>query len=544
MAPQRAHWQITITKATYDSWSDEIQQTFISHEGKYLKCEGRRIKLNYNNELTYNLAVGVRQNGYWNCLFSCFPGATCPIGRLRIVMEQCGMPLVKEADKIETLDGTSPLSYMKFANRTTKPIADVVDQVDTILLKTFNTMKQKNVVSKERFVQKLCEEYGPTWITKNKTVIDTYCSIQEHCYKERIVNDAEDDADIAERVKSIISDYHDNILYQLRIPGHYNTKCEALEGVRLDDVSTYIVIISLIPYMFQRGKNLIDFIPGLYYWGDANSGKSMIFQLGKGYRTIACDATGIGKFKLETCEAGFLLDDVRADTIDHSCYLSTLRQLTLGAFTRIKVHSETRQIKGFIAVTSNERPNFLTYGYDEKNRDAWLRRFIVLEFKRYPDMDELLINGNEFEYTIAQKTIAPFLRNLADDLLERYGKDHRINKSISIYISHLDKYIDENNPDSRISLDETVDKYGSHVDSAMGNLHEAKTPIKRQESTIVQTLKRVKRQHDKNNKKQEMKKKKKKEPKIEIISDERMTPDSNGFELSNGEGVRLIEAEN
>lgn len=538
MAPQRAHWQVTITKATYDSWSDDIQQAFINHEGKYVNCEGPRIKLNYNDELTYNLAVGVPQNGYWHCLFSCFPGATCPIGRLRIVMEQCGMPIVKEVDKIEMLN-TSPITYMKFANK--KKLADVVEQVDNMLLKTFNSMKQKTVVSKERFVQKLCEEYGPTWITKNKTVIDTYCSIQEHCYKERIVNDVESDDDIEDRIKTIISEYHDNILYQLRIPGHYKTKCEALEGVSIDDVATYIVIISLIPYMFQRGKNVIDFIPGLYFWGDANAGKSLIFQLGKGYRTIACDATGIGKFKLETCEAGFLLDDVRADTVDHSCYLSTLRQLTLGAFTRIKVHSETRQVKGFIAVTSNERPNFLVYGYDQKNRDAWLRRFIVLEFKRNPEMDELIINGNELEYTIAQKTIAPFLRNLADDLLNRYGKDHRINKSINIYISHLDKYIDESSPESRISLPKTVVENGSHVDSTVGAVHKTKASVNTIEDIIKKTKASIKRQHEENNKKKEMKNKK---PKIEIISDERMTPDSNGFELSNGEGVRLAEAEN
>ena len=533
MAPQRAHWQVIISKSTYDSWSSEVQQRFLNHEGKYIKCEGRRIKLDYNKEITYNLAVGVKQHSKWNCLFSCLPGGTCPAGRLRIVMEHCGMPLSKDTDKIETLDGTNPLTYMKFANKLKSD--EVVDHVDEMLLKTFTEMKQRNVVSKERFIQKLCEKYGPTWITKNKTVIDTYCSIQEHCYSERIVNDVEDDIDIAERIKNIVSEYHDNILYQLNIPGHYQTQCEALKGVEIRDVAYYITIISLIPYIFQRGKNLIDFIPGLYFWGDANSGKSFIFQLGKGYRTIACDANGIGKFKLETCEAGFLLDDVRADTVDQASYLSTLRQLTLGAFTRIKVHSETRQVKGFIAVTSNERPNFLSTGYDEKNREAWLRRFIVLEFKRNPDMDELLINGNEFEYTIAQRTIAPFLRNLADELLQRYGQEHRINKSLNIYISHLDNYIVENNPENQISLAQTVTSNGSSMDPPVGHLYEAKTTtVKSHANDILKVLNSIKRKHEENN----LEINKKKENKKKIISIENISQED-GFELSNGERVEV-----
>jgi len=357
---------------------------------------------------------------------------------------------------------------MKYANKEGVNGGETKTTVDDILKVEFKLLKSKSTASREMFNSVLCEKYGATWLTRNKTIIDTFCSIQEECYAERIIIDDED-TEIENRVKDIFYSFEKNILHQIKQRGQFITKCEALVDVKTEDISKYITFISFIPYLFQRATNVIDYIPGLYFWGDANTGKSFVFQLGKSYRRIATDSNGVGKFKLETCESAFLLDDIKGDFVDTSYMSATLRQLTLGAYTRVKVHSETRQIKGFVAVTSNEKPAFLNEDYDDKNATAWLRRFIVIEFKEHNNLDEIIINGNELEYKVSQTTIAPLLLEYAREFSTKYPTTHRINKSIELYVKHLNKYIEA-------SVDSTAVEDGtrSNLDYTLGHINETK----------------------------------------------------------------------
>lgn len=541
MSKQRAHWAITIREETYLKWSPKQREKFDSFVGKYEKCQGERMKLSYDNNQYYWLAIGLKEREddntstpHWHCLFSCLSGKTCTAGRVRIVMGMNYMTIPEEY--LQQLD-TNPQTYLKYAHKTSN-MSRKRDDVDGIIRDTFNMLKEKSVVSKDTFLAYLCEQHGATWTTKNKTIIDTYCSIQEQCYAERIVLSEENEKDIEERTINIISSFHDNILKQITGPNaQLHTRCEALINVSNDDIAKYITFIALLPYMFQRARNIIDFIPGLYFWGDANAGKSFIFQLGKSYRTIATDSAGVGKFKLETCESGFLLDDVKGDAVDTGSYISTLRQLTLGAYTRVKIHSETRQVKGFVAVTSNEKPVFLDSIYDEKNKNAWLRRFIVIEFKRDPNMDEILVNGNEFEYKAAQRVIAPFMKNLAKHLRDTYGESHRVYKSIHVYKRNLDKYIKNENISVSIPLNTDKDGPRPNLDSSVGHFDK---------SEIITAANKV------------IPRKNKRIDLIEISDDSALNAelatnkriklvdydtDSDGFDISNGEGVELVEAD-
>jgi len=532
MSKQRAHWAITIKEETYATWSPKARAEFDKYVGKYIRCQGERMLLHYDRDLSYMLAIGMKEreddatsSTHWHCLFSCMPGKTCTAGRVRVVMGMNYMTMVDEY--LQQLD-TNPMTYMKYANKAGTE-GRQRDNVDGILRDDFNMLKQKSVVSKDVFVTYLCDKYGATWVTKNKSIIDTFCSIQELCYAERIVMDVDDDKDIEERVVSIVSSFHDNVLEQIRRPGALQTHCEALKDVSTDDIAKYITIVSMLPYMFQRAKNAIDFIPGLYFWGEANAGKSFIFQLGKAYRTIAADSVGVGKFKLETCEAAFLLDDVKGDAVDTGSYISTLRQLTLGAYTRIKIHSETKQIKGFVAVTSNDKPDFLQGHYDEKNRVAWLRRFIVVEFKRDSGMDELVVNGNEFEYKVAQGVLAKGMIKLSEYLMEVYGGEHRINKSIAIYMKHMSKYL--------ISTIENIDDDGARpiLDSDVGHFDQpqmitaANRIEPKKEPTAVVEI------EDSSSSISTPETTKKRQLVYDYLSD------SDGFSLSNGKRVKLVK---
>lgn len=538
MSKQKAHWAITIREETYMTWSPKQRELFDSFVGKYEKCQGERMKLEYDNNQHYWLAVGLKEREddntstpHWHCLFSCLPGKTCTAGRVRTVMGMNYMTIPQEY--LQTLD-TNPMTYMKYAHKTSNNNRKRED-VDGIIKETFDMLKEKSVVSKDSFMAYLCEKYGATWVTKNKTIIDTFCSIQEQCYAERIVVAEESTEDIVERTQQIISSFHDNILKQINgRNGQFQTRCEALNDVSKDDIAKYITFVALLPYMFQRAQNVIDNIPGLYFWGDANAGKSFIFQLGKCYRTIATDSVGVGKFKLETCESAFLLDDVRGDAIDTGSYMATLRQLTLGAKTRVKIHSETKQIKGFVAVTSNEKPAFLDNEYDEKNRNAWLRRFIVIQFVRDLNMDEILVNGNEFEYKAALATIAPFMKNIAKHLRDTYGREHRVYKSIHVYKRHLDKYISSNIQEAekngpRPDLDTSVGHFDeSKIITAANKIEIRKQP--RSENTItISDDSRLSKELNTNKR-------------VRLVDyEEDSNPDNDGFELSNGKRVKLVK---
>jgi hypothetical protein len=546
MSKQRAHWAITIKEDTYLTWSPRQREKFDSFVGKYAKCQGQRMKLAYDNNQHYWLAVGLKEREddrtsatHWHCLFSCLPGKTCTRGRVSTVMGMNYMTIPGEY--CQALD-TNPQAFMKYAHKTSDDERQRHD-VDGIIRDTFDMLKKKSVVSKETFNAYLCEKYGASWTTKNKTIIDTFCSIQEQCYAERIVVAEEDDKDIEERTREIIASFHDNVLKQIGgRNAQLQTKCEALQNVETEDIAKYITFVALLPYMFQRARNVIDFIPGLYFWGDAQAGKSFIFQLGKSYRTIATDSVGVGKFKLETCESAFLLDDVRGDAVDTGSYISTLRQLTLGAYTRVKVHSETRQVKGFVAVTSNEKPVFLNSDYDEKNRNAWLRRFIVVEFTRDLNMDEILVNGNEFEYKASQNVIAPFMKNIAQHLRKKYGQTHRVYKSIHVYKRHLDKYIqampivledsEQQAPEqdgTRPNLDSSVGHFDKPQIITAANLivphrHRISSPIIVSDDSSTTTRAEVAAN---------------KRLRIVDYADE---SDSDGFDISNGKRVKLVKA--
>lgn len=505
---------------------------FESYVGKNVELKGERLRIDYDDKISYYLSVGLKEKEddntaapHWHCMVSNMPRNTCTANRVRYIMSSIGMPI--DGEYLQPID-TSPLQYMAYCHKTMhNGMARArKNEVDTILSDTFKELKENGVVSKETFTTTLCERYGPSWITRNRTVIETFCSILEQCYSERLII-TDEPTDLDELTKDIIIAFHDNVLRQLNEEG-MNSKCEAIKGVTIQDVAKYISFIALLPYMFQRAKNVIDFIPGLYFWGQPNTGKSFIFQMGKAYRVIATDSVGIGKFNIDVAESAFLLDDVRGDAIDANSYMSTLRRLALGTNARIKVHSTTKEIKGWCAVTSNEMPQFLTSGYDQSNRDAWLRRFIVLEFKTSP-IEEMLVNGNEFEYKAAQEVIAQFMMNTAQHLKEIYGAEHRIYKSIEVYARHLNKYIS-------VTKDVKEDGPGPSVDTNLGNIggHQIDQPVL---ITAANKIEPRKRPHSEE------------KLAVELATNRRITlvenyeSDDDGFDISNGKRIKLVEAD-
>ena len=170
------------------------------------------------------------------------------------------------------------------------------------------------------------------------------------------------------------------------------TTCAVLNDSTREQQAAFITALALIPSLFFRVK---DNCPSLYFWGEPCSGKSYFFESNPSFRKIPMDAAGVSRFRLEGAQTAFLMDDVKADAIDRPDNSSTIRQLALGAETRIKTFGETQTVKAFLVLTSNEKPNFLCPIGEppaevtdasqwrrnrETNNAAWKRRFITLYF--------------------------------------------------------------------------------------------------------------------------------------------------------------------
>ena len=122
MSKQKAHWAMTIREDTYMTWNPKQRELFDSFVGKYEKCQGERMKLEYDKNQHYWLAVGLKEREgdntstpHWHCLFSCLPGKTCTAGRVRTVMEMNYM--IMKDEYLQPLD-TNPMTYMKYAHKT------------------------------------------------------------------------------------------------------------------------------------------------------------------------------------------------------------------------------------------------------------------------------------------------------------------------------------------------------------------------------------------------------------------------------------------
>jgi hypothetical protein len=130
------------------------------------------------------------------------------------------------------------------------------------------------------------------------------------------------------------------------------------------------------------------------------------------------------------------MDDASSSTLDDSSNLSTIRQLTLGGYSRIKVHGDTKQIKSWIVFTSNEVPDFLKEdGADDPQSKAWRRRFISIPFNR-KNMVDVDVEGNEFELESCKTIIAEYIYTTSIGL----KKHPELYKTISTYCDNLHVY--------------------------------------------------------------------------------------------------------
>lgn len=160
-------------------------------------------------------------------------------------------------------------------------------------------------------------------------------------------------------------------------------------------------LLALLPICTKRCGNVPDKLPGLYLWGQPNTGKSAFFDNGVFLRKFPQDSQGVSRFRLELMNSGLLFDDIPDGFIDRQDISGTLRQMVLGGNTNIKTHGSTESVVGYIIVTSNLQPQFLMDSKPAnvempddqwlRNQAAWKRRFITLELREPIDSDPISV---------------------------------------------------------------------------------------------------------------------------------------------------------
>lgn len=149
----------------------------------------------------------------------------------------------------------------------------------------------------------------------------------------------------------------------------------------LTEAAKIVQVIAMLPNVFARSEKM-DCLPALYFYGEAGAGKSYLFR-GENWKRVATDAGGVGRFKLECGQTGYLLDDISEDFIQQEDNMATLRQLCLGDFADVKVHGRTQRVRGWVAITGQDPPLFLSgKGHGDEHKAAWRRRIISVEMVR------------------------------------------------------------------------------------------------------------------------------------------------------------------
>ncbi len=464
---QKAHWCMTVVEDEVKKWNSRAQSAWRDQAGDMEKP----LSVEFNGS-KYSLWIGHLEGAddntkepHYHVLLSCPSGRTATKHKALNIMNSANFKVSGVGNLYCQELQTTVAKYKNYIFKSATKAK--FNSVDSIIKTVAERLKKSSNITKDLLRKELIDEQGPSWYSKHKQVVETYVGAIDNFQTQRIVDIEEDMDEIVERTGKIIETFYEIILRNVEQHG-YDTTHEFFRRVEPETMAKYITIISLLPYLFQRNAARMDNIPGIYFYGDAGAGKSMIFTMGKSYKMIASDAVGISKFKLDGCQSAFLLDDVKANTINDQAYMSTLRQLVLGGYSRIKTHSDTQQVKGFIAVTSNEVPSFLAPDQGEEakiNAEAWRRRFITLRMK-YKNLRDFDRQGNEFDYTESLKVIAEWIRDTYKTLLlendDNDGRYFKMINTITPYYNSLYKYIGPDS-DTVVSNKESESLVGSQL---------------------------------------------------------------------------------
>ncbi len=339
---------------------------------------------------------------------------------------------------------TTPREYLKYCWKGT---TSMKRKAEVSLDSAIKRVKAAGMqVTVERVERDLACNEGVSFVSANQSLIRTAGRLAGVMDERKTIEVAVDACENMFQASRVLSEFF-TLVDRLVQAGGVDTTCDFLNDNSKEEQVAAIMCLSLLPSLFKR---LFDRLPGLFFWGVPSAGKSFLFDANPAFRKVAMDAGGVSRFRLEAIQAAFLLDDMKSDFLQKSDNSATLRNLTLGAEARVKVHGETLPVRAFVVATSNEQPYFLSQtivvpdeikdeaqkeafiANEKRNRDAWKRRFICLHFPD-PFVEDDVIECS-WEHDTALYVVAR--------AFQRYFTQcsSPVRKRLQIYVDHIGKY--------------------------------------------------------------------------------------------------------
>lgn len=314
--------------------------------------------------------------------------------------------------------------------------------VDASLKVAAQKIINKGCVPTKRLMQKeLVEEYGVDFYNKRlKSNLDTFLTTDGLLDDRGTIRKEIDPSKNKEAFARSFEILQHQIGKALKRGQVFTTwkKTEGLyDNLDITIQQKFIEMLCLLPICTKRCNVQPDNLPGLYFWGQPNTGKSAFFDSGVFLKKFAQDSVGVSRFKLNSMQSGILFDDIPQDFLDRADVSGTIRQMALGGNAIVKVFGDTDSVCGYCVVTSNNRPCFfepcppadskIDVNNWERNCDAWKRRFITLEFTDFVDADPINIvwsdyNLRQYAAELCYKIIQA-LREYNSTLYDQFLKD-------------------------------------------------------------------------------------------------------------------------
>lgn len=320
---------------------------------------------------------------------------------------------------------TNKQSYLQYAWKT--QYNSTTSKDDEIVKSTIENLKEERRVPTVRTVKrKLIEDYGANAFNKR------FCKIAETYISQTDIVDNRGNPIVKfDGVQNIVNYVYSLLVWRLLIT---KTNCvTTFKGLKDCPILTdFTFLLSIIPYFSKRVYGTSDLLPALYMWGVQGAGKSSMYNNCKYIKKIASDAQGVNRFKLEFYHTGILFDDVDSDIIEDKTNACTMKQLTLGDPTQVKINGDVQEIRAFVVVTSNAKPKFIEDCYETDKTiiyASWKRRFICCEFS-----DVCAFDMNAIDYDDLQlRTMAAIFFKKQFDVLYKTEANQKFLNLLKTY---------------------------------------------------------------------------------------------------------------
>lgn len=413
--------------------------------GKHSETGEKGVPVLYNNK-TYTFVLGPvekpdsetdydHQHGYIHCPRSVALTKGQAISILKFLGAYTEDQYVHELEKTRAAYHSycfkSIFNAFTSAERRIKRAVDEIHSVDNAKLNC------------KRLKLKLMKTEGADFVVKNNALIALTLAHPEAQTNDKYIHVEVDEKENVKNFLQVVTNFQAIVDDAIHNSGIETTHRSFNDATKEDQLNA-IMCIALLPMMAMRVR-VTDQLPALWFYGMQECGKSFLFSQIPNYKRVATDAEGVSRFKLGGDQTAFFLDDIDKGWLFKMSNSATLKTLAIGEKAVVKTHGDTMDVRGFVVITSNHKPDYLCpmgeipEGADAEqaakdhkfNCGAWKRRVVSLEFAEHVDFESVYV---DYEMCSLDKVAKAKFVHCYNDLASPALKE-----LFKVYFNHVNK---------------------------------------------------------------------------------------------------------